>query len=164
MDKKNLKKLIVAFVVIFFLGIFITYKITYNITSNIKLTQYDIESLANEVALRNLTIVSSKNSAYIEKGMYLEKLRSDLEISEVYLRASIDGKNIFSTGIKKPFLRGYISRTILIPDQIIENINITDKSILTVEMTYVINEEQKKFNQDIELRNFKNNNESLRLK
>lgn len=164
MDKKNLKILIGAFVVIFFLGIFITYKITYHITSDIKLTQYDIDSLANEIALRDLTIVSSKNNAYFTKGIYLEKLRSDLEISDASVTVIIDGKHMFNTSISDPFVGSDISKSILIPDQMIENIRITDKSILTVEMRYTINEEQKEFHQDIELKNYKNKNEPLRLK
>lgn len=160
MDKKNLKILLGAFVVIFFLGIFITYKIT----SDIKLTAYDIDSLANEIALRDLTIVSSKNSAYFSNEMYLEKLRSDLEISGVSVTVIIDGKNIFNTSISDPFVRSDISKSITIPDQMIENIRITDKSILTVEMRYTINGEKKEFHQDIELKNCKNKNEPLELK
>ncbi len=164
MDKKNLKILIGIFAVIFFLGIFMTYKITYHITSDINLTQYDIDSLANEIALRDLTIVSFKNNAYFEKGIYLEKLRSDLEISDAYVSVLIDGKHIFSTGISGPFVRSDISRSIVIPDQIIENIRITDKSILTVEMIYEISGERKEFHQDIELKNCKNENQPLELR
>lgn len=164
MDKKNLKILIGIFAVIFFLGIFISYKITYHITSDINLTQYDIDSLANEIALRDLTIVSSKNNAYFAKGTYLEKLRSDFEVSDAYVSVRIDGKHIFSTGISGPFVRSDISRSIVIPDQMIENIRITDKSILTVEMRYEVSGAQKEFHQDIELKNCKNKNEPLRLK
>lgn len=164
MDKKNLKILIGIFAVIFFLGIFITYKITYHITSDINLTQYDIDSLANEIALRDLTIVSSKNNAYFTKGMYLEKLRSDLEVSKVSIGVIVAGKRIFSTGDSDPFLKSDISKPLFIPDQMIENIRIRDKSILTVEMRYEVSGEQKEFHQDIELKNCKNKNEPLRLK
>ncbi|MFQ9978553.1 hypothetical protein [Clostridium cadaveris] len=48
--------------------------------------------------------------------------------------------------------------------KIIKNLKITDESIMSIDMRYEVNGEQKEFHQDIELKNCKNKNQPLELR
>lgn len=160
MNKKSLKILIGAFAVIFFLGIFVTYKIT----TNTKPIEYKVDCLASEIALRDITIFSSGNDAYLTGSYYFETLRSELNVGEIGVYICIDGKQIVNFMIGKQPFKVSTKTGIVGVSKIIKNLKITDESIMSIDMRYEVNGEQKEFHQDIELKNCKNKNQPLELR
>lgn len=150
MNKRKLL-LIISVLTILLISIFI---IKFN-KNDIEASEYNFDILTDNLALRDITLVSFGENHYISKNYYLEQLSIANPVNNISIEYSLDGKNIDDLSLVDVFVDGpkfYIDHSAMV-----KNIKLSSKPTLKVKISYISNNKKKEFYETIDLNSKKTN-------
>ncbi|AIQ30751.1 hypothetical protein P40081_23250 [Paenibacillus sp. FSL P4-0081] len=128
------------------------------ITLHSGLEEYRIDVVTEDFSVQNINLAAAPHAVYLAGGWFLELTGGDTMVDNVILNGAIDGVEVIDLASSKPFI---VSDVMPIEGGgVIEDLRLTGRSVLHMNISYTASGISKQFSEDIRLHDkFKPNNE-----
>lgn len=112
--------------------------------------EYRMDIITEDFNINNINLVASANDVYLAGGWFLELTGSDPSVDHVQLDGQISGVQVFDWSSGEPFVRSVVMP--ITQGVVIDNLNLTGKSVLHMNIAYTVGGESKAYSEEIKLR------------
>lgn len=114
----------------------------------VQIHKFDVQT--EDLALKDFTLVSFDNHQYIQKNYYFELSNHEKNITKLTMSMNLQGKEIANLVAADPFVKQ--DKFYVDAENIINNVEIFDNSVLNVKISYVSDGKTKEYYEDVKLK------------